>query len=88
MTNKPNFGDVVEAQLHLANLLSEKDPNKKVSIYPLTRDSKLIKEVEPFEVPADFSSDQVEKFLISKGVKSSNWYGASEGEELPSKYYE
>lgn len=83
---QPNFGDVVEAQLHLANLIAEKDPNKKITIYPLTRDSKLIKEVEPFEVPADFSSSQVEKLLISKGVQSGNWYGAGEGEELPEKY--
>jgi hypothetical protein len=73
--------------LKLAKLIAEKDPNpyKKVTIYPLTKEGKLT-EITPFTVSADTSSDTVARMLRKKGITTGNWYGANEGENLPSKY--
>jgi hypothetical protein len=74
--------------LKLAKLIAEKDPNpyKKVTIYPLTKEGKLITEITPFTISADTSSDTVARMLRKKGITTGNWYGADEGENLPSKY--
>ena len=85
MFNK-NLENLTEAKLELAKLMAEKDPNKKVTIYPLTKEGKLITEITPFTVSADTSSDTVARMLRKKGITTGNWYGADEGENLPSKY--
>jgi hypothetical protein len=84
MFNK-NLENLTEAKLELAKLMAEKDPNKKVTIYPLTKEGKLT-EITPFTVSADTSSDTVARMLRKKGITTGNWYGADEGENLPSKY--
>ena len=84
MFNK-NLENLTEAKLELAKLMAEKDPNKKVTIYPLTKKGKLT-EITPFTVSADTSSDTVARMLRKKGITTGNWYGADEGENLPSKY--
>jgi hypothetical protein len=79
--------------LKLAKLI---EPKKKGTIYPLTKEGKLITEIltkegklteiTPFTVSADTSSDTVARMLRKKGITTGNWYGANEGENLPSKY--
>jgi hypothetical protein len=69
--------------LELAKLI---EPKKKGTIYPLTKEGKLITEITPFTISADTSSDTVARMLRKKGITTGNWYGANEGENLPSKY--
>jgi hypothetical protein len=69
--------------LELAKLI---EPKKKGTIYPLTKEGKLITEITPFTISADTSSDTVARMLRKKGITTGNWYGADEGENLPSKY--
>ena len=83
---EPTLDDLLKAKLQLAQLQSEKDSDVPIIIYPLTEDSKLITTVEPFEVPANCTTYQIQQLLKQKGVLSRNWYGAVKGEELPEKY--
>ena len=83
MFNK-NFENLLKAELELAKLIAEKDPNKKVTIYPLTKEGKLL--AKPFTVSADTSPDTIASMLKEKKINSGNWYGADEGKNLPSKY--
>ena len=79
--------------LELAKLI---EPKKKGTIYPLTKEGKLITEIltkegelikiTPFTISDNTSSDTVARMLRKKGITTGNWYGANEGENLPSKY--
>ena len=65
----------------------EKESEKKVVIYPLTKDNKLIKGIDPFIIPSDCSVSEVKKLLGKAGLKPPfNWYGCKEDKELPSEY--
>ena len=82
--------------LELTKQPDVKEPKKKGTIYPLTKEGKLITEIltkegelikiTPFTISDNTSSDTVVKMLRKKGITTGNWYGANEGENLPSKY--
>ena len=75
------------AKLELSRLQNEKDPSKKVIIYPLTKEGKLIRDKTPFAVPANATPGYVKSRLNRIGVYSGRWYGADEDEALPERYY-
>jgi hypothetical protein len=82
--------------LELTKQPDVKEPKKKGTIYPLTKEGKLITEIltkegelikiTPFTISDNTSSDTVARMLRKKGITTGNWYGANEGENLPSKY--
>ena len=82
--------------LELTKQPDVKEPKKKGTIYPLTKEGKLITEIltkegelikiTPFTISDNTSSDTVASMLRKKGITTGNWYGANEGENLPSKY--
>ena len=82
--------------LELTKQPDVKEPKKKGTIYPLTKEGKLITEIltkegelikiTPFTISDNTSSDKVASMLRKKGITTGNWYGADEGENLPSKY--
>lgn len=63
------FRSLVQALLHLKNLVDERTSEKKVMIYPLTEDNKLITGVEPFVVNADCGLKQVQISFFSNSTK-------------------
>lgn len=76
-----NFGDLIEAELHLLNLMKEKTEN--VTIYPLNEKGKWERSVGCFVVPGNETSKNIEIRLKQLGISTGNWYGAGEGEDLP-----